>query len=115
MNRIFTFELPFDYAFYLTPKELFFWGALLLVVIVLIVKSFFIKVQGGREGLANQKVVVLSDFSMKNEKYEGQVLCMGEIWNGRSDFPLKKGDRSVVSYSKGLMLFLSAAKTDEEE
>lgn len=106
VNRVYMFELPFDYTMYITSTELLFWGALIIIVVALVIKSFFIKVQGGREGLVNQKAVALADFSRVNDKYTGQVLCMGEIWAAKSCFPMKKGERSKVSHSEGMMLSL---------
>jgi len=112
MYRIFTFELPYDYTLRLTSMELFFWGALLLIILVLSLKSFFVKVQGGSEGLVGQNVTALVDFSKIGETYEGQVLCMGEIWKAIADFQVSKGDRFMVSYSEGLTLFLSNNKNN---
>ena len=114
MYRIFTFELPFDYILRLTLMELFFWGALLLIILLLTAKSFFVKVQGGREGLIGQSVVALGDFPRKGEAYEGLVLCMGEIWAARAAFPVMKDDRLKVSSCEGLVLFLSNDVNDQE-
>jgi len=112
MYKIFIFELPFDYTLRLSSMEILFMGVLLLIIFILTVKSFFIKVQGGSEGLVNQSVVALGDFSEKGEIYEGQVLCMGERWIARADFPVKKDDRLIVSYSEGLILFLNSNKNN---
>ncbi|MCL2767862.1 MAG: NfeD family protein [Synergistaceae bacterium] len=106
MSRIFIFQLPFDYTLRLTSTEMFFWGALLLIILVLSIKSLFVKVQGGSEGLVGQNVIALGDFSEKGESYEGQVLCMSEIWTAIADFQVKKGDRFMVSRSEGLTLYL---------
>jgi len=106
VSRVYIFELPFDYTLYITSTELLFWGALLVIVFTLIIKSFFIKVQGGREGLVGQKAVALSDFTRADDKFAGQVQCMGEIWAAKSCFPMKKGNCSTVSQSEGLILSL---------
>ena len=107
MSRVFIFELPFEYTMYFSMKELIFWGALFLLILLLTAKSFFIKVQGGREGIIGQSVIALGDFPEKGEAYEGQVLCMGEIWAARAEYPVKKDDRLMVSSCEGLMLFLN--------
>ena len=107
MNRIYAFDLPFDYTLFLTQNELFFWGVVLFIIFALIVKSFFTEVRGGREGMSGQKVAALGDFAKNGENYKGLVLCMGEIWSAKADFPMKKGDRSAVFDSIGLVLFLS--------
>jgi membrane protein implicated in regulation of membrane protease activity len=107
MSRIFIFELPFNYTLYLSSTELLFWGLILCIVFVLIIKSFFMKVQGGREGLVGKSVVALDDFSRVGENYEGQVFCVGEIWSAKADIPIQKGYRSTVSSSEGLKLFIN--------
>ena len=107
MKKVFVFELPFDYTLNLTTMELLFWGLVILVILIFTIKSFFLEVRGGREGLSGQSVVALEDFLRKDEIYEGKVQCMGEIWIARADFSLKKGDRSIVSKSEGLILFLN--------
>ena len=113
MSRIFIFKLPFDYTMYLSSTELYFWGAVLLIILILTIKSFFIKVQSGREGFAGQKTKALGDFSKNGEVYEGQVLCMGEIWAAKADYPIMKGDKSIVSSSIGLVLFLCKSNTEK--
>ena len=114
MSRVFTFELPFEYTFYITQGQLFFWVSVLsvvsLIVIVLSIKSFFAKVQGGYDGIIGQNVVALADFSEKGGRYEGQVLCLGERWIAVTDFPVKKDERLMVSHSEGLTLFLNSDK-----
>jgi len=114
MYRVYIIELPFEYTLNLTTTDLILGGALLLFILMLTVKSFFIKVQGGSEGLVNQRVVALGDFLGKGEIFEGQVLCMGERWIARADFPVKKDDCLFVSHSEGLILFLNINKSNLE-
>jgi membrane-bound ClpP family serine protease len=98
---------------YFSSMELFFWGVVLLVVSILIIKSFFIRVQGGREGLVGKKASALAEFVRNGEVYEGKVICIGEIWSAKADFPVNKGENLVVSNSKGLVLFLNSKSEDE--
>jgi len=107
MSRLFILELPYNYTIYLSQRELIFWILVTCVIFALIIKSFFVKVQGGREGLIGQNVAALNDFSREDDIYIGQVLCMGEIWTAKADFPIKKGTRLFVSSSEKLVLFLS--------
>jgi membrane-bound ClpP family serine protease len=92
---------------YWSVAELFFWGTVLLIILVLTIKSFFVRVQCGREGLVGKKTSALADFSKKGKVYEGQVLCMGEIWAAKADFPVSKGENFFVYHSEGLVLFLN--------
>ena len=115
MSRVYIFKLPFDYTLSLSTTELIVWGSVLLVVLVLIVKSFFIEVGGGREGLVGQSASAIDDFSEKDEFYEGNVMCMGEIWTAKANIPIKKGDRSIVFKSEGLILFLRSEVTNEQK
>lgn len=107
VGRVFVFEIPFLDSFYLTQYELIFWGSLVVLLLFLLVKSAFVRVQGGREGLVGQKVHVLEDFELSDGAYQGQVLCMGEIWSAKTDKALKKGEHSSVASSEGLVLVLS--------
>ena len=113
MSEIFIFQLPFNYTMYLSLTELYMIGALLLIIIVLTVKSFFLKVQSGREGFAGQKAKALGNFLKNGGVYEGQVLCMGEIWNAKADYPIMKGEKLIVCCSKGLVLFIFKRITEE--
>ena len=106
MSRVFVLELPYNNILFFSQRELMFWGIVLCVIIVLIIKSFFVKVQGGREGIIGQNTVALNDFSRNGDIYKGQVLCMGEIWTAKADFPIMKGSRSKVSGSEKLVLSL---------
>jgi membrane-bound ClpP family serine protease len=115
MSRIYVFKLPYDYTLNLSTTELIIYGLLTLVILVLIIKSFFIEVSGGREGLAGQTVSAIDDFSGKGEVYEGNVICMGELWTAKADFPIKKGDRSIVSKSEALILFLSKIDITDDQ
>ncbi|MCL2147160.1 MAG: hypothetical protein FWH52_05065 [Synergistaceae bacterium] len=114
MSRVFVLKLPFDYTMYLSSMELYILSAvLLLIILFLTIKSFFLKVQGGREGVAGQKTKALGDFSKNGEVYEGQVFCMGEIWNAKADYPIMKGDSSIVSYSEALVLYIYKRNTEQ--
>lgn len=107
MARVFVLELPFDYSLYFTTNQLLMIGGVALFVLVLVCNALLLKVRSGREALKGQCVKAVEDFAFKEGKYQGQVICMGEIWNAQSGTTqLKKGEHATVSSSKKLLLIL---------
>ena len=73
---------------------IFFFG-----VISYAVKAQLSKVTTGREGLIGEEGVAKTDVSDG-----GKVIVQGEVWNGRSDEPIRQGEKVIVTAVEGLVL-----------
>jgi membrane-bound serine protease (ClpP class) len=74
----------------------FFFGVLSYAI-----KAQLSKVKTGREGLVGEEGVALTDV------FEGgKVFVHGEIWNGKSEEPVSKGEKVIVTAVDGLVVRL---------
>lgn len=73
---------------------IFFFGVLTYAV-----RAQLSKVKTGREGLVGEEGVAQTDVFE-----EGKVLVYGEIWNGKSQEPISKGEKVVVIAVDGLVV-----------
>jgi len=73
---------------------IFFFGVLSYAV-----KAQLSKVTTGREGLIGEEGVAKTDVSDG-----GKVIVQGEVWNGRSDEPIRQGEKVIVTAVEGLVL-----------
>lgn len=73
---------------------IFFFGVLSYAV-----KAQLSKVTTGREGLVGEQGLAKTDISDG-----GKVIVQGEIWNGRSDEPIRQGETVIVTAVEGLVL-----------
>jgi len=75
---------------------IFFFGVLSYAV-----KAQLSKVKTGKEGIIGEEGEAITDIQEK-----GKVFLHGELWNARSDVPIKKGERVVVEKIDGLLLIV---------
>jgi len=73
---------------------IFFFGVLTYAV-----RAQLSKVKTGREGLVGEEGVAQTDVFE-----EGKVFVYGEIWNGKSEEPISKGEKVLVTAIEGLVL-----------
>lgn len=115
LHRMFILHLPFGVDMLISLTELIVLAALLALFTVLIIKSVFIGVKGGREGLEGQTASVTDDFLDGT----GRVMCMGELWRaktaGMGGASLQKGERVRVVDSDGMTLIVERVTTDQIE
>jgi len=75
-------------------SALFFLGVLSYAI-----KAQFSKVKTGREGLIGEEGLAKTDI-----QESGKVLVQGEIWNARSDQPIRAGEKVLIEKVEGLIL-----------
>lgn len=73
---------------------IFFFGVLSYAI-----RAQLAKVKTGREGLVGEEGVAQTDVF-----HAGKVLVYGEIWNGRSEEPIARGEKVVVTAVEGLVV-----------
>jgi len=73
---------------------IFFFGVLSYAI-----KAQFSKVTTGREGLVGVEGVAQTDIF-----HDGKVFIQGEIWNGKSDEQIPKGEKIIVTEVEGLIV-----------
>jgi membrane-bound serine protease (ClpP class) len=73
-------------------------------VISLAVRSQLRKPVSGTEGMIGETGEAVTDFNGK-----GKVWVVGELWDARSDLPVRKGDKVVVTAREGMTLTVSPA------
>lgn len=73
---------------------IFFFGVLSYAI-----KAQFSKVTTGREGLVGVEGVAQTDIF-----HDGKVFIHGEIWNGKSDEQISKGEKIIVTEVEGLIV-----------
>lgn len=88
-------------AFFAASSALFF-----IVVVGMLIKSRRRPVVSGMDQVIGSEVEAVEDFTG-----EGRVRYGGELWNARSDAPLRRGQRARVAAVDGLILVL-ASDTD---
>ncbi len=76
---------------------IFFFGVLSYAI-----KAQLSKVKTGKEGLIGEIGTTRTDVFG-----DGKVVVHGEIWNARSDEPIKKGEKVIVSGVEGFVLFIT--------
>ncbi len=74
-------------------------GVFIFGVLSYAVKAQMLKVTTGREGLVGEAGIARTDVAPR-----GKVSLHGEIWNARSDAPVKKGEEVVVTAVDGLVV-----------
>ena len=74
-------------------------------VISLAVRSQLRKPVSGSEGMIGAEGEALLDFDGK-----GKVRVLGELWDARSDLPVRKGDKVVVTAREGMTLIVAPGK-----
>jgi membrane-bound serine protease (ClpP class) len=75
-------------------SALFFLGVLSYAI-----KAQFSKVKTGREGLIGEEGLAKTDI-----QESGKVFVQGEIWNARSDEPIRAGEKVLIEKVEGLIL-----------
>ena len=63
------------------------------------IKAQFSKVKTGREGLIGEEGLAKTDI-----QESGKVFVQGEIWNARSDQPIRAGEKVLIEKVEGLIL-----------
>jgi membrane-bound serine protease (ClpP class) len=63
------------------------------------IKAQFSKVKTGREGLIGEEGLAKTDI-----QESGKVFVQGEIWNARSDEPIRAGEKVLIEKVEGLIL-----------
>jgi len=71
------------------------------VVVSLAVRAQMRKPVTGSEGMAGERGEAVTDIDGK-----GKVRVLGELWDARSDIPLRKGERVVVKRREGMTLIV---------
>jgi len=75
---------------------IFFFGVLSYAI-----KAQLAKVKTGKEGLVGETGIAMTDVFE-----EGKVFLHGELWNAKSDEPIDKGERVIVTGVDGLLLLI---------
>ncbi len=81
-------------------------GAIAFFLMGQVVRTHRRPTQTGAESMIGTEVVVVEDFRGE-ETYKGLVRTHGELWRGRSDEPLREGDRARITSRQGLTLHLT--------